>query len=136
MSVRLVALDEANDRIVAQMQESTATFANIEQCLGEARGSADSNFVEMTSNLVASIQQIRDDATHQQQQHHEQIQQLRKMFSHLSSNLSPLPTTTATILALSQAPPPLTTVPQAGTEPVVTNDVTGSWASIHATLPP
>ncbi|KAG2215593.1 hypothetical protein INT45_001438 [Circinella minor] len=145
-SARLVALDDANDRMVSQLQESTTTFANMEQRLGNAMGSADSNF-------AATIQQLRDDAARQAQAHEQQMQQLHEMFIRLSSQLvdsqatpQPPPSQTATTSAPSQQPPqpssssappppPPNNVPQAGAKPEVKNDVTGSWASIHATLP-
>ena len=145
-SARLVALDEANDRMVSQLQESTTTFANMERRLGDAMGSADSNF-------AATIQQLRDDAARQAQAHEQQMQQLHEMFMRLSSQLvgsqatpQPPPPQQATTSAPSQQPPqpssssappppPPNNVPQAGAKPEVKNDVTGSWASIHATLP-
>ncbi|KAG2216243.1 hypothetical protein INT45_001903 [Circinella minor] len=57
-SARLVALDDANDHMVSQLQESTTTIANMERRLGDAMGSADSNF-------AATIQQLCDDAARQ-----------------------------------------------------------------------
>ncbi|KAG2216245.1 hypothetical protein INT45_001905 [Circinella minor] len=80
------------------------------------------------------------------------MQQLYEMFIRLSSQLvdsqatpQPPPSQTATTSAPSQQPPqpsssstppppPPNNVPQAGAKPEVKNDVTGSWASIHATL--
>ena len=70
----MVALDEANDRMMAQLQESTTTLTNLERRLGDAMGSADSNFAATTSNLTASIQQMHEDAAQQRQQHEEQMQ--------------------------------------------------------------
>ena len=59
------------------------------------------------------------------------MQQLREMFMQLSAYLIPLSATP------QQPPPPSQQqhVPQSGTKPAVINDITRSWASIHATLP-
>ncbi|KAG2205757.1 hypothetical protein INT45_009477 [Circinella minor] len=124
-SARLVALDDANDRMVSQLQASTTTFANMERRLGDAMGSADSNF-------AATIQQLRNDAARQAQAHEQQMQQLYEMFIryHLSFQQPPQPSSSSAL-----PPPPPNNVPQAGAKPEVKNDVTGSWASIHATLP-
>ena len=45
MSRCLQALDDANDCIVSQLQESTTVITAIQEQLGHAMGSADSNFV-------------------------------------------------------------------------------------------